>query len=369
MNIFGHAERKIIPEPKTISINNEKNYTEYYDERIGKNYKISNLSYPNTKINPEELNNDFTIYEDTGFIFGDYAEFMLEYDFEDTSNIIEEMDNFNIGTVIIKVQEPTPLLAKALCLESDKYFIPEYLTSISFKGVNKENVETYLQQALFLIGNYSPSDMTIEYPKVKRFLGEDIYTYYAEPEELQQGIINSDNTEIKTKIFSELKYTEVLSFYNKGMSMKEEQLGFLYFYKVIEYFFLINRKDDFINNINVYNKNGDIDSFIEKVTKIYYKNEKEHLKLVLKSIENYLKPILKSAKESKKIVDENNTSEFSNALYEYRNSIAHGKSDTNFFLKLPSPLSLSDTRFWNNTVLEISKILIEKYCFPKTNES
>lgn len=24
MNIFGHAERKIIPEPKTISINNEK---------------------------------------------------------------------------------------------------------------------------------------------------------------------------------------------------------------------------------------------------------------------------------------------------------------------------------------------------------
>lgn len=84
--------------------------------------------------------------------------------------------------------------------------------------------------------------------------------------------------------------------------MKEEQLGFLYFYKVIEYFFLINRKDDFINNINVYNKNGDIDSFIEKVTKIYNKNEKEQLKLVLKSIENSLKPILKSAKKAKKLL-------------------------------------------------------------------
>lgn len=364
MNIFGHNERKFIPEPVVVSINDNEKYTEYYDKRVGINYKISNLSYPDKKYYPEELNSNFTIYEDTGFLFEDYAEFMLEYKYDNTSDI-EEMNEFNIGSVIIKVQEPTPLLAKALWLEGDNCFMPEELTSISLKGVKKENVEAYLQQALFLIGNYSPSNMTIEYPKVERFLGEDIVTYYAEAEELQKGIINSDNIDVKTKKFSELKYTEVLSFYNKGMSMKEEQLGFLYFYKVIEYFFLINRKDEFITNISNYNKNGDIDSFIKKVTDIYYKKESEQLKLVLKSIETSLKPILKSAKESKKITDENNTNEFANALYNYRNSITHGKSDTNLFLKLPTPLSISDTKFWNSTTLEISKILINKYCFTK----
>lgn len=102
-----------------------------------------------------------------------------------------------------------------------------------------------------------------------------------------------------------------------------------------------------------------------KSLKFYKKNEREQLKLLLKSLEPSLKPILKSAKQSEKISDENNTIGFANALYNYRNGITHGKSDTNLFLKLPTPLSFSDTKFWNSTVPEISKILINKYCFTK----
>jgi len=368
MNIFGRAERKIIPEPKFISINNKENYTEYYDERIGKNYKISNLNYPNTRINPEELNNDFTIYEDTGFIFEDYAEFMFEFRLNDTP-ISEEMSEFNIGKVLVKIEEPTDLFIQTLDVERDKDFNKEELATLSLKGITKNNVDDFLQESLFLIGNYSPSSYTFEYPKIEPFFGENLLNFFADDEDLKLDMIKPNFFDIGTKKYPKLKYIEVLSFYNKGMTMKEEELGFLYFYKVIEYFFLINRKNEFIVNINNYNQDNNIDSFIKNTTKIYRTNEPEYLKLILKSIENSLKPILKSAKENNKISNEKDLNEFSNALYGYRNSIAHGKSDTNLFLKLPSPLSISEINFWNNIVLNISKIIIDKYCFTNIDKS
>ncbi len=155
MNIFGHNERKFIPEPVVVSINDNEKYTEYYDKRVGINYKISNLSYPDKKYYPEELNSNFTIYEDTGFLFEDYAEFMLEYKYDNTSDI-EEMNEFNIGSVIIKVQEPTPLLAKALWLEGDNYFMPEELTSISLKGVKKRECRSILTTSTILNWKLQP---------------------------------------------------------------------------------------------------------------------------------------------------------------------------------------------------------------------
>ena len=168
--------------------------------------------------------------------------------------------------------------------------------------------------------------------------------------------------EFNNRVFTDLNYVEALSFYNAGMSIKEKEISFQYFYKVLEYFFLICRKDEFISKIGQYNQSNNIDEFIQEVTSIYKQNEEIQLSILLKSINSDLQKQINDAYREG-YIKQNTLDSFSDSLYLYRNKIVHGKSDERFIIKLPSLVGNEEEKYWTNTVNLIAEILIKKYCF------
>lgn len=162
--------------------------------------------------------------------------------------------------------------------------------------------------------------------------------------------------------FNKLNYSEAISFYNAGMEIRNKEISFAYFYKVLEHFFLIARQKDFIHFIEEYNRAQDINKFIDAVTKVYRQNEDIQLLELLNSIKNEISLILNEANRLK-IINNVSVEEFSNKLYLYRNSIIHGKSDDKFGIKTPSIVFNNEERFWTKCVEKIAEILILKYCF------
>lgn len=144
--------------------------------------------------------------------------------------------------------------------------------------------------------------------------------------------------------------------------MLGSEISFQYFYKVLEYFFLISRQDEFKSLIGDYNSTNKIDDFITAVTKIYQQNEETQLTILLKSIESDISVYINDAYNDG-IISNSNVDEFAGSLYLYRNKIVHGKSDTKFELKLPTLIKGKEERFWEKYIVLIAEILIKKNCF------
>ena len=101
--------------------------------------------------------------------------------------------------------------------------------------------------------------------------------------------------------------------------------------------------------------------FIKEITKIYKDREISQLQHLLSANLNELSSILEFAKEKNLIVNTESDT-LANAIYKYRNSIVHGKSDDAFELKLPNLLNNEDEINWVRIIHQISLILIKKYC-------
>ena len=161
--------------------------------------------------------------------------------------------------------------------------------------------------------------------------------------------------------FKDLQHFEALSFYNEAFLLFGHEASFHYFYKVLEYFFLICREDVFETYINDYNSSHNMAEFIKSVTDIYKQTEEIQLLNLLNSIEQQIKWIVVEAKK-KRVIRTDDISEFSNALYIYRNAIVHGKSDQRFKIKMPTVVCSDNDIFWNNAIQKIAEVLIKKYC-------
>ncbi len=244
--------------------------------------------------------------------------------------------------------------------QGDKYYESGSYWTISLKGINGDNFEEYLSKAVFLVGYYNQATIGSDYPNFYEFIGEDYCRYSLDEDVLEERRDKSE--EFNNRVFSDLNYVEALSFYNAGMSIREKEISFQYFYKVLEYFFLICRKDEFITRIGQYNTSNNIDEFIQEVTSIYKQNEDIQLSILLRSINPELQNIINDA-HSKKYIKQNTLDSFSESLYLYRNKIVHGKSDDRFVIKLPSLVGNEEEKFWTNTVNLIAEILIRKYFF------
>jgi len=70
---------------------------------------------------------------------------------------------------------------------------------------------------------------------------------------------------------------------------------------------------------------------------------------------------LEFAKE-KNLIKNTESDSLAEAIYKYRNSLVHGKSDDAFDLKLPNLFDNADEINWIKIVHQISLILINKYC-------
>ena len=162
-------------------------------------------------------------------------------------------------------------------------------------------------------------------------------------------------------VFQDIPYYEALSFYNEAVSWGDDKVSFHYYYKVLEYFFLICRQDSFKQYIDEYNAKPDMSQFIRSVTEVYSQKEDAQLENLLDSIQLEIKDLIVDA-HSKGIIINDDVEEFSKELYLHRNSIIHGKSDQRFKLNVPTVVCDSNDVFWRNAVEKIAEVLIKKYC-------
>jgi hypothetical protein len=145
------------------------------------------------------------------------------------------------------------------------------------------------------------------------------------------------------------------------MSKKKEEISFLYFYKVLEHFFILNQREKFIKNITEYNTNQNVDEFIKETSSIYKQNEEELLKYLLHTSEEKLTNVLEVALNNN-LVAERDIAHFATALFQYRNSLVHGKGDYRYTLKTPDGIDNTKEKIWNGLIKQIAKILVFKYC-------
>jgi hypothetical protein len=299
-----------------------------------------------------------------GFRFGDYAEYFIDYGSMAYYGEID-LEEFKIGEVSIRIGPPSEtfqLIFKQL--EDDKYLGDwEANLTISLKGITNDNYKSLIQQAVFYVGYCNPSIHMDEHPRLITFTGKYYNMSGFEEEEVDEMRKEFDN-EIETGCFEEFKYPEVVSFYNKAMDIQQEEIAFLYFYKVLEHFFIINQREKFITNITDYNTNQNVDDFIKKTSSIYKQNEEELLKYLLHTSEEELTNVLEVALNHN-LIDDKDINQFGTALYQYRNRLVHGKGDYKYTLKTPDDIDNIQEKTWNGIIQQLAKVLIFKYCLGR----
>lgn len=344
-------------------INTGIDYVIVSEERIGKKYKLIE-NYDDRDAFIKE-NPQIKIYEDRGFKFGNYIEVLISYDSMLQFNKDDfVMDSFNIEDVCVVIDQPSFLFDVIMNgFNNDKYYDSYSYHTISLKGISSENYEEYLTKALFLIGYFNSSTVDSQYPSCLEFLGEYYWKYATDEEKVEER--RKNNNDFAKLKFTNIRYYEALAFYNEGMRLNGHEISFQYFYKVLEYFFLICRKEEFKNIINDYNNTNHMDDFIKKVTDIYKQDEESQLKVLLKSIQNKINGLISYSFQNGYILN-SSIDDFSTQLYLYRNTIVHGKSDNRYTLKMPINLSANKENYWNMVVREIAEALINKYCFSES---
>lgn len=287
------------------------------------------------------LNPNLKILNKDGYKIGDYIELYLNqcsYDFVNKEII------FYIDEVEVTIRSATDMF---ILLTDIKYgydtYIDKYSITISLKGISEHNYDDYYNQCLFMISMISQN-----------------YCYLNNKDKYCIEINELINCHYINK-----NYNEVFYFYNEAMRIYDSEISCLYLYKILEYFFLIIRKNEFEIIINNYNKNKSIDKLMKKITKIYRDDELLQLTILINSIKGELEDILHKGNKIN-ILDSYDINSFAKKLYLYRNSIVHGKSDHKFELSIPNPLYESKKDlFWKDSLRHISEILLFKYCIEK----
>ncbi|AEY65825.1 hypothetical protein [Clostridium sp. BNL1100] len=222
--------------------------------------------------------------------------------------------------------------------------------TIKLFNIVEENVNDYLQEVLFLLEYYNP--WVFQLGHISSFE----YMY-------DKNLIKK----FKSKVIKHSKYTEPIYFFNEAIkryySNPEDETVFLYFYKVIEYFFFINRKAEIIKIIS--DNISDMDKLLKGMNDIYKTEERRCLTYVLRNelVETNINKILLKAKKNKLILKKNSES-LAKGIYDYRNSIVHGKGDSN--LKLRIPWSLDEDIIlvlWNQIIKELAIVCISVFCY------
>lgn len=341
-------------------VNTTADMVEIFEDRIGKNFNIPENYWEADEL--KRFNSSLKYFDFRGFYFDDYIELLVNYNsdyyFEGDYNLLEEL---YIDSVYIKLDRPSFVFDVVTNkFINDRWYDYNSHYTISLKGVNLDNFEQYLTQALYLFGINNPPLSFDIFPTCDKFVGE-----YAQDEYLDslfEFCKIKDEEGISRCSFKNIKYTEAISYYNEGRRLKDREASFYYFYKVIEYFFFICRKEEFKDMVSEYQKNKDIDNLLLFATKIFRLNEIDQLTylietnwdLILSSIHDIKLDSIKVGPDPKS---------FSKELYSYRNRIIHGKSEFNYERKIPNNLGPSEVEnYWTCVSEKISDILIQKYC-------
>ncbi|PFM17806.1 hypothetical protein COJ44_12975 [Bacillus anthracis] len=339
------SDIKIAIERKNLVPSNRKVIAPFKEFTLWQDLKNYNYGLDNRKL---------TFFKAKGFYITNTAEFLFRYEKIQNELPDSEMKNFKIGDVEFEIGEPSELF-KVLFhhISKEEHFEWEDFHTIKLKNINKEKLESYLQNAMYLIHKHAPSEYVGDYPQIYKYLYA--HNYYQDIELTDEKV----EKEID-KSFKVGKYPEALAFFNDGKQKRD----FLSFYKVIEHFFVINRKNEFEEYIKNYNDDKNLNLILNKITKVYKDNEIDLLGTLINNLEN-MEPILKLALSKGLISNQADKKEFTKNLYEFRNSKVHGKGDANFELLVPTILNLNENNDWEIIIEELAKLIIEQFCFPQ----
>ncbi|EJR05167.1 hypothetical protein II5_03157 [Bacillus cereus MSX-A1] len=332
-----------------IAISREKFISPKQVRRPWKMYWVSRLFQ---EYNYKLDNPQIEFFKDKGFYIKNTAEFLFHYTLIESEYPDHPMLKFNIDDVEFEIGEPSDMFKVMFHhISDDDNFEWENIHTIKLKNVDKKMLESYLQHAMYIIHKFAPSDLVGDYPQVYQYL----YThdYFTEPEEIIEGEVSNN--------FRMGKYTDPISFYNEGKQKKD----FLSFYKVLEYFFIINRKDDFEAHITTYIKDKDLDEMIRGISDVYNDKERNLIEILINKIE-HIEPILELAFSKGLISNQDDKKEFANNLYEYRNSRVHGKGGANFELLVPAILNSDDSNEWEIIIENLAELVILQFCYSQS---
>lgn len=317
------------------------------------------------------------------------GEFLIEENRNLDLNSNEESEGklylkFNIGQVMIEVSAPSQifrLMFMKINIFGVDSFWNKFLT-IKIIGAKKTDLNQYLQQAMFILNIYNNNKLLFGVEDKLRHEPNE-YDYTPNEEYLY---------------FEETAYIAPLSYYNEASNLTNEA-SFLYYYKVLEYFFIICQKDKLKNIIKNYsNVEEDLikmkneiseqekllrtlrndNNLINDIGKIYNSQEEICLNKVLEIInsdgmvsklikECFWSEMLESDDVGNIDIHKISIKVFGNKLYKYRNSIVHGKSDFKFNSRVPDYLEDYDESIkiesWNYIMQKLALLCIKKFCY------
>ncbi|WP_179014230.1 hypothetical protein [Paenibacillus sp. 79R4] len=308
------------------------------------------------KKNIEHENKTIAIYEDCGIVSKKqkYSEFLLTYD-----SLFYEYpqyeDSFNIGKIEIMISEPSSLYKMIFnSFTDDKSFYTwGDLKTIKLIGCQFEELEKTIQQVLFLIAKYDAPEFEFkgDYPNIIPYQYHGESTIWNNPDESE---------EFDESLYKPIKYLEPIAFYNRARKSDDP----IFYYRTLEFFFIINKKSELKRNVEAYNESEDLDKLIKDVSFLYGTKEPDLLKSLLNNIDG-VEEIVKYA-ISEGLTENLDISTFSTRIYNFRNSIVHGKGDTKFSLNIPALEILhpeSKDRSWTEVLKRLADQVIKQFCY------
>lgn len=260
---------------------------------------------------------------------------------------INIMLEFKINNIKVKISDPSPifklLFKKYISCDLKRWW--KYFETINIEGANKNELNSYLQEALFINNIYN------------EIHGESILKFGIESQLRHYSNYYEYNNFDSNVIFPKSKHEKPIAFYNEAVNGTDET-AFLSYYKILEYFFYISEdKKEMVSLEKVLtqlNTNHNVDSIIR--SELY----------------NYM-----LEKDDKNNIDIDNITikTFSKKLYKYRNSVAHGKADDKTNLLYHVPMNLIDEEErrklegWNSIVNTLAYECIAYFCFDNFNFS
>ncbi|MCT1402867.1 hypothetical protein M4D81_28125 [Paenibacillus sp. p3-SID867] len=284
-------------------------------------------------------------YPRKGFFLKNYCELLVSYSPIHTRNGFKFDHSFSIGNTEIRFGIPSPtykFIFNHLLYDSASNGTWDSFYTVSINNVEFEEVERLIEQALYYISRiYAP--LQNDYPEIITFYGDD-----------WNGVNHFDANENNELTYQKHKYDEVFMFYNEGRRKKDP----LSLYRVLEYFFIPNRKSEFETISESYVATEDLDAMILEITKIFKTQEDNLLSILLEKIKTH--DLVEYAFHNG-LIRLNTLDDFSAHLYKFRNSIVHSKKETRNEFILPGPLSSELSDKWLNILEKLSRRCIHKF--------
>lgn len=210
-----------------------------------------------------------------------------------------------------------------------------------------------------------PSVYDISYPEIGYLCYEDGETDIGVDEIPHAKTIFKD--EYDNEEYKLSNYAEPIYFYNAAKRVNDIDIAFLYFYKILEFFFIICQRNAIKQDVDDFISNNNLEHFIDCLQTDYFgKKEDLLLNQLIDAVDCKVIEEVRNLAFTHKLILQNDNKEFSNQLYLHRNSIVHGKFEfKNLQLKMPNKVDDKNSRVWTEIIEKVSFHLIRMYCYEK----